>query len=71
MRLFPVLAGVAVTVWLTGVLARELGGGQLAQFLAAVAILFAPLNLAFDSILSMNAFEPVSGRHARASRPES
>ena len=32
MRLFPVLAGAAV-VWLTGILARDLGGGRLAQFL--------------------------------------
>ncbi len=58
MRLFPVLAGAAV-VWLTGVLARDLGGGRLAQFLAATAILFAPANLAFDSFFSMNAFEPL------------
>ena len=58
MRLFPVLAGTAV-VWLTGILARELGGGRLAQFLAATAILLAPANLAFDSFLSMNAFEPL------------
>src|ERR1700690_2230832 len=58
MRLFPILAGAAV-VWLTGILARELGGGRLAQFLAATAILFAPANLAFDSFLSMNAFEPL------------
>jgi hypothetical protein len=57
-RLLPVLAGVAV-VFLTGVLARELGGGRFAQFLAAGAILFAPAYLAFDSFLSMNAFEPL------------
>jgi len=58
MRFFPILAGAAV-VWLTGILARELGGGRLAQFLAAVAILLAPAYLAFDSFLSMNAFEPL------------
>jgi hypothetical protein len=57
-RVLPILAG-AVTVYLTGWLARELGGGRLAQFVAALAILFAPLYLAFDSILTMNAFEPV------------
>ena len=57
-RLFPVLAGAAV-VGLTGVLAGELGGGKLAQFLAAAAILLAPANLAFDSFFSMNAFEPL------------
>ncbi len=57
-RVFPVLAG-AGTVFLTGWLAGELGGGRVVQFLAALAILFAPLYLAFDSILTMNAFEPV------------
>jgi hypothetical protein len=57
-RILPVLAGGA-TVFLTGLLARELGGRRLAQFLAGVAMLFAPLTLAFDSFLSMNAFEPI------------
>ncbi len=57
-RLFPVLAG-AVVVYLTGRVARELGGGLFAQFLAAAAILFAPAYLAFDSFFSMNAFEPL------------
>jgi hypothetical protein len=57
-RLLPVLAGAAV-VFLTGILARDLGGGRYAQFLAATAILFAPAYLAFDSFLSMNAFEPL------------
>jgi hypothetical protein len=57
-RLLPVLAGAAV-VFLTGVLARELGGGRFAQFLAAAAIFFAPAYLAFDSFFSMNAFEPL------------
>ncbi|MGH9746671.1 MAG: ArnT family glycosyltransferase [Candidatus Acidiferrales bacterium] len=57
-RVFPILAG-GVTVFLTGWLARELGGGPLAELLAALAILFAPLYLAFASILTMNAFEPV------------
>jgi hypothetical protein len=57
-RLFPVLAGAAA-VGVTGLFARELGGGRLAQFLAAAAILFAPACLAFNSFLSMNAFEPL------------
>ncbi len=57
-RLLPVLAGAAV-VFLTGILARELGGGRFAQFLAAAAILLAPAYLAFDSFFSMNAFEPL------------
>ena len=57
-RLLPVLAGAAV-VFLTGVLARELGGGKFAQLLAAAAILLAPAYLAFDAFFSMNAFEPL------------
>lgn len=57
-RLFPIFAGAAV-VYLTGLLARELGGGRSAQFLAAAAVLLAPANLAFDSFFSMNAFEPL------------
>jgi Dolichyl-phosphate-mannose-protein mannosyltransferase len=57
-RLLPALAGAAV-VFLTGWIARELGGGLFAQFLAALAMLFAPAYLAFDSFLSMNAFEPL------------
>jgi len=57
-RILPVLTGGA-TVFLTGLLARELGGGRLSQFLAAVVILLAPLSLAFNSILTMNAFEPL------------
>jgi len=58
LRLLPVLAG-AVVVFMTGILARELGGGRFAQFLAAVTILFAPAYLAFDSFFSMNALEPL------------
>ncbi|MGA3293024.1 MAG: glycosyltransferase family 39 protein [Candidatus Acidiferrales bacterium] len=58
LRLLPALAGSAV-VFLTGILARELGGGRFAQFLGAVAILLAPAYLAFDSFFSMNAFEPL------------
>jgi len=57
-RLLAVLAGAAV-VFLTGVVARELGGGRFAQLFAAGAILLAPAYLAFDSFLSMNAFEPL------------
>lgn len=57
-RLFPALAGAAI-VYCTGRLARELGGSMFAEFLAASAVLFAPIYLAFDSFLSMNAFEPL------------
>jgi hypothetical protein len=58
LRFLPAVAGAAI-VFLTGWLAREFGGGRFAQLLAALAIFFAPAYLAFDSYLSMNAFEPV------------
>jgi Dolichyl-phosphate-mannose-protein mannosyltransferase len=57
-RLLAVLAG-AVVVYATGRVAAELGGGLFAQLLAAIAILFAPACIAFDTFLSMNAFEPL------------
>ena len=57
-RILPVLAGAAV-IFLTGVLAAELGGGKTAQSVGALAMLVAPAYLAFDSFFSMNAFEPL------------
>lgn len=57
-RLLPALSGAAIVV-LTALLARELEGGIFSQFLAALTILAAPAYLAFDSFLSMNAFEPL------------
>ncbi len=58
LRVLPILAGVAVVV-LTVLIARQLGGDAFAQALAGIAIVFAPVSLMIDSILSMNAFEPV------------
>jgi hypothetical protein len=57
-RFSPALAG-AGEIFLTGWIARELGGESRAQFLAALAALLAPAFLALDSFYSMNAFEPV------------
>lgn len=57
-RLFPALAG-AVLVFLTGMVARELGARIYGQALAALAVLAAPGFLATDNFLSMNAFEPL------------
>ena len=57
-RLFPALAGAAL-VFLTGLVARELGAQLFGQALAALAILLAPGFLATDNFLSMNAFEPL------------
>lgn len=58
LRLLPALAGAA-TVWLTGKLARELGGGVVAQTLAALAVIAAPIYLLLHHWLTMNAFEPL------------
>jgi hypothetical protein len=57
-RLLPALAGFAV-VWLTGVLARELGGGRFAQGLAALCTACAGVYLILDHLFTMNAFEPL------------
>jgi hypothetical protein len=57
-RLPAALAGTAM-VLLTGLLARELGGGRFAQGIAALCFLLAPGNLALHHFLSMNAFEPL------------
>ena len=58
LRFFPALAGAA-TVWLTGKLAREMGGGAFAQILAALAIICVPIYLIMHHWLTMNAFEPL------------
>lgn len=57
-RLFSALAG-AVKVFLTGILAWLLGGKRMAQSMAMIAVLIAPVYLGIDSFLSMNSFEPV------------
>lgn len=58
LRFFPALAG-AVTVWLTGKLVREMGGGVFAQVLAALVIICVPIYLVMHHWLTMNAFEPL------------
>jgi len=55
-RLLPAVAAAA-TVFLTGWIARELGGGRLAQALAAVCVALAPGYLGLFSVFSMNAFD--------------
>ena len=55
-RLVPALAG-AGTVVVTGLMARELGGGRFAQGLAALTVLIAPAYLAMSGFYSMNAFD--------------
>jgi len=55
-RLLPAMAG-AVVVYLTGVLAKDLGGGRKAQIVAAVAVIASPVFLGIDGLLSMNSFD--------------
>ena len=58
LRILPALAGTAL-VALTILIARELGGGRYAQLLAGLAVLLTPGILVMDSLLTMNAFEPL------------
>jgi hypothetical protein len=56
-RIIPILAGAAVVV-LTGFMARKMGGGRLAQVIAALAALTAPVILGnAGRYFSMNAFD--------------
>jgi 4-amino-4-deoxy-L-arabinose transferase-like glycosyltransferase len=58
LRFLPALSSFA-KVLLAGWMAREMGGRKAAQFLAALAVLLAPIYLTFDNFFSMNAFEPL------------
>ncbi len=58
LRILPALAGAAL-IALTILIARELGGNRYAQFLAGLCILLCPSILVTDSLLTMNAFEPL------------
>jgi hypothetical protein len=58
LRLLPAMAGAA-SIILTGLLARDAGGGRWAMFLAALAALMAPISLALSHLFTMNAFDPL------------
>jgi hypothetical protein len=58
LRLPAALAGAAL-VWLTGKLARDLGGGRFAQALAALSVIVVPLFFVLHHWITMNAFEPL------------
>ena len=58
LRLFPAIAG-ALTVVLTGLIARELGGRSWAIALACAASLSALVYLGLGNFYSMNVFEPL------------
>ncbi len=47
----------AITVFISGKIAKELGGGIFAQSVAAVCIIIAPINLSFNTYYSMNSFD--------------
>lgn len=57
-RLIPAVAGAGL-VALTMLLARQLGGGRFAQAFAGLCVLAAPIRIGVDSLLTMNAFEPL------------
>lgn len=57
-RFFPAVAGAGL-VFVTCLIARELGGGRFAIILAALCVIVAPGFLLLDTILTMNAFEPL------------
>jgi len=57
-RILSAFAG-ALMVFLTGLLARLLGGRPPAQVLAMLAVIATPEYLALDGFLSMNSYEPV------------
>jgi 4-amino-4-deoxy-L-arabinose transferase-like glycosyltransferase len=57
-RLFSALAG-SVKIILTGMLTWSLGGKRIAQVLAMIAVLFAPVYFGLDGFLSMNSFGPI------------
>lgn len=55
-RWLPALAGAA-TVFIAGLIVRELGGGRRAELLAALAVLIMPTYLAMGHFFSMNGFD--------------
>lgn len=59
LRLLPSLAA-AGTVWLAVRLARELGGGRLAQGSAGIGVMLLPAYLLLGNTLTTTSFEPLS-----------
>ena len=55
-RIFAYLAG-SVTVFMGGLLTREMGGNRFAEFITAVTIVFSGVLLGTTSYFSMNAFD--------------
>jgi hypothetical protein len=57
-HVIPALAAAAI-VWVTGLLAREMGGSRFAQALAALCTACAGVYLAMGHLFTMNVFEPL------------
>lgn len=55
-RFLPAIAGAAM-VFMTGLMARELGGGRFAQFLSAIAMIASPLFLGAGNLFQPVAFD--------------
>lgn len=58
LHFLPALAGAAL-VWITAMIARELGGGRFAQGLAALSVSLAGIFVIMAHLLTMNVFEPL------------
>jgi hypothetical protein len=55
-RLFPAIAA-AITVLITGLLVRRIGGKKPAIILAALAVMLAPIQLGMNTVYSMNGYD--------------
>jgi hypothetical protein len=55
-RLLPAIAG-ALTVFITGLMVKKMGGGKLAITIASLAVIFVPIYLGMNTIFSMNPFD--------------
>ncbi len=55
LRVLPAVAGAAL-VFLTGVIARELGGSKFAQGIAALSVIIAPAFLGISNLMTPNVF---------------
>jgi 4-amino-4-deoxy-L-arabinose transferase-like glycosyltransferase len=56
---FAAYLALGATVWVTGILAKRLGGGRFAVTIACLGVGLSPLLLAMSGFFSMNAFEPL------------
>lgn len=56
LRLLPALAGAA-TVFVIGLMTKEMGGGKIAQLAACIGATLAPIYLGMNTIYSMNSFD--------------